>query len=167
MKTKTFFLTTVMFVLVLICSNGIQAQTTQTKLDQVELMKQLVGTWQATVGKDTVEVWESQLYGKGVMTNVYQIIKGNKSPSYMNNMCFDSKDGKLKGFILNHDGNYTTWIGLFGTEKNFSGDLVDNFNPEKAWAKFEFIFANPKEWTLTMHDTNGIKTSENKFSKVK
>jgi hypothetical protein len=56
---------------------------------------------------------------------------------------------------------------LFSTEKTFSGDLVDNFNPEKAWTKFEFVFVNPKEWTLTMHNTDGVKTSENKYSKIK
>lgn len=129
---KKIYLTITIAVFLLICLNGLQAQTTKSTLNQVELMKQFLGTWQATVGKDTVEVWESQLYGNAVITDVYQIIMGKKSPSYMNNMCFDSKDGKLKGFILNHDGNYTTWIGMFSTEKNFSGDLVDNFNPDKA-----------------------------------
>ncbi|MGD0754764.1 MAG: hypothetical protein ABR927_06850 [Bacteroidales bacterium] len=164
---KKFCLTIAIAVFLLICSNGVQAQNTQTALNQVELMKQFLGSWQATVGKDTVEVWEAQLYGNAVITNVSQIIMGKKSPSYINNMCFDSKDGKLKGFILNYDGNYTTWIGLFSSQNNFSGDLVDNFNPEKAWTKFSIVFVNPKEWTLTMFNTNGVKTSENKFSKVK
>jgi len=51
-------------------------------------------------------------------------------------------------FTSIHDGNNITWIGLFSTEKNLSGDLVDNFNPEKAWTKYKFVFVNPKEWTL-------------------
>ncbi|TAL77512.1 MAG: hypothetical protein EPN88_02585 [Bacteroidetes bacterium] len=142
-------------------------QTTQSTLNQTELAKQFLGTWQSNIGKDTVEVWESQLYGNAVITNVSQIIKGKKSPSYMNNIGFDTKEGKLKGFIINPDGSYTTWIGLFSAGNNFSGDLVDSFIPEKAWAKFEFVFANPKEWTLTIHNIDGVKTSENKFSKVK
>ena len=40
-----------------------QAQTAQTKLNQVELMKQFIGIWQSNVGKDTVDVreWRSLL----------------------------------------------------------------------------------------------------------
>lgn len=37
---KTFCLTIVIVVVMLSCTNGIQAQTTLTKLNQVELMKQ-------------------------------------------------------------------------------------------------------------------------------
>ena len=121
---KKFCLSITSAVFLLICLGGIQAQTTQPKLNQVELIKQFLGTWQANVGTDTVEVWESQLYGNAVIINVSQVIKGKKSPSYMNNIGFDTRDGKLKGFITNPDVSYTTWIGLFATEKNFNGDML-------------------------------------------
>jgi hypothetical protein len=39
-----------------ICSPKILAQTTQTTLNQVELMKQFVGTWQRDIGKDTSDL---------------------------------------------------------------------------------------------------------------
>jgi hypothetical protein len=164
---KNLCLTITIAVFLLICSVGIQGQTAQTTLNQKELMKQFLGTWQSTVGTDTVEVWESKLYGEAVIITVTQIIKGKTSDSYINNTGFDAKDSKLKGFILNHDGSYATWIGQFSTDKKFSGDLVDSFNPEKPWSKFEFVFLNPKEWTLTFHNNDGVKTNEFKYSKVK
>ena len=46
---KKICLTTAIAVFLLFCSNGIQAQTTQTTLNQIELMKQSVGTWQKDV----------------------------------------------------------------------------------------------------------------------
>ena len=164
---KKFCLTSVIAVFILICCNGLQAQATQSTLNQGQLMKQFLGTWQSNVGKDTVEVWESRLYGEAVIINLSQIIKGKTTPSYINNIGFDSKEGKLKGFILNTNGSYSTWIGFFSSEKKFSGDLVDSFNPEKPWAKFEFVFANPKEWTFTLYNNDGVKTQDYKFIKVK
>ena len=74
-------LTTVICAFLLFICNGIQAQTTQTKLNQVELMKQWLGTWQGDIGKDTVDLWEGKLYGKAVIINVYQVIKGKKYDS--------------------------------------------------------------------------------------
>jgi hypothetical protein len=164
---KKIFLTMTSAVFLLICINGLQAQTTQTQLNQLELFKQFLGTWQADVGKDTVEVWDCQEYGKAFIINVYQVIKDQKTPSYINNVGFDSRDGKLKGYVLWRDGAYLTWIGLYNSEKKFSVDIVDNFVPEKVWEKFEMGYINPKERTWTEFNKDGVKISEVKFVKVK
>jgi hypothetical protein len=163
---KLCFLTTILVILVL-CTNVLQAQTTKPQLSQIELMKQFLGTYQANVGKDTTEVWESQLYGNGVIINVSQVIKGKKSPLYVNNTGFNADEGKLIGFILNQNATYTTWTGQFTDDKNFSGMLMNNFKPEQAWGKFAFVFINPQEWTLVTHDMNGVKTTDLKYTKVK
>jgi len=164
---KKIFLTTAIAVFLFICLTGTQAQTTQTKLNQVELMKQLLGNWQTNIGKDTIEIWETQHYGKGYIINVSQVIKGKKNPLYINNMSFDTKDGKFKGFVLYANGDYSTWIGLFTSEKKFSGDMVQNFNPETASIKLECEFENPKEWTWRNFNKEGVKIFESKFIKVK
>ena len=39
---------------ILINMDRILAQTTETKLDQVELMKQFIGTWEAEIGDNTI-----------------------------------------------------------------------------------------------------------------
>lgn len=165
MKKLCFFATIV--VILVLCTNVLLAQTTKPQLSQIELMKQFLGTWQANVGTDTTEVWESQLYGNGVIINVSQVIKGKKSPNYVNNSGFNADEDKLIGFILNQNATYTTWIGQFTDDKNFSGVLMNNFKPEQSWARFAFMFINPKEWTLVMHDMNGVKTTDLKFIKIK
>jgi hypothetical protein len=158
---------TVIAVFFLVCSIGVQAQTTQAQLNQHELGKQFLGTWQANAGKDTIEVWDCQQYGEAFITNVSHVTKGQKTPIYINNVGIDTRDGKVKGYALWPNGNYTTWIAVFTSQNKFSGDLVDNFTPEKVWGKFEMVFTNPKESIWTQFDPNGIKTSELKFIKVK
>jgi hypothetical protein len=167
MKTKTFFLTTMMFAFLLICSTGINAQTAKTNLDQVKLMPQRLGTWEATVNKDTVLVREQQEYGKGYTANVSYNIKGNKSPYYISNSCFDSKEGKFKGFTLYADGSFSTWIGLWTTEKKFSIDLVQNFKPETVLSKVDYVYETPTGMIETRFSSTGVKTLERKYKKVK
>ena len=167
MKTKTFFLTTIMFVLILTCSTGIQAQTAKTNLDQVKLNQQLLGKWEANVGMDTVEVWDCQQYGKSSINYVSLIIKGKKSPLYIANNSIDSKEGNIKGFNLNASGDYITWIGLWITEKKFSIDLVQNFRPETVYLKGELLFETPTKMTFTLFNMDGIKTGEYKYNKVR
>jgi hypothetical protein len=50
-------------VFLLFSLNGLQAQTSQTKLDQVKLMKQFIGTWKCEMGKDTTWTIECKSYG--------------------------------------------------------------------------------------------------------
>jgi hypothetical protein len=164
MKKLCLIMTAVFF---LVCSIGVQAQTTQTQLNQLELMKQFLGTWQGNAGKDTVEVWDCQQYGKAFIINVSNVIKGQKTPLYVNNVGFDARDGKIKGYALWPNGDYITWIALFNPEKKFSGDLLDSFIPGTAWGKFEMVIVNPKEWTWRYFDSKGVKTSEIQFVKVK
>ena len=167
MKTKAFFLTTMMFVFLLICSTGIQAQTAKSNLDQVKLNKQKLGTWEATADKDTIWVREYQEYGKAYTTNVYYIVKGTKSPYYISNSSFDSKDGKFNGFTRYANGKYTTWIGLWTTEKKFSIDVVQNFKPESISAKNEYVYETPTSLIETRFSATGAKTIERKYKKVK
>jgi len=165
MKTLCLTLTTTVFLC--FCINGIQAQNTQTQLNQNEMFKQFVGTWNCDIIKDTVEVWDCQQYGNSFIINVYQIIKGQKTPLYINNVGFDPKENKFKGYVLWPDGEYSTWIGLYKTEKNFLVDMVVDFKPETTYVKFESVYENPKERTWIAFNKDGVKTSEKIFKRIK
>jgi hypothetical protein len=167
MKTKTIFLTTLIFIFLLIGSIGIQAQTAKSNFDQFQLMQQALGTWEATVGKDTIEVRETQQYGKAFTTNVYYKIKGNKSPEYINYIWIDSKEGNTKGFTLLPEGDYRTFIGLWTTEKKLSIEVVQNFKPETVYKRIELLFEPPAKMTWINFNTDGSKAGEYKFNKVK
>jgi hypothetical protein len=164
---KKTFLSMTIIVFLLLCSNGIQAQSTQTKLNQVELMKQWLGTWQRDIGKDTVELWEGKLYGKAVVINVYQVINGKRSDYYIINCGYDERDDKLKGYNLLPNSHFGTWIGMFTTDKIFKADMVDTFKPEMVWWKNEVEFKSPSEMIVGAFKPDGIKTGEWTYKKVK
>jgi hypothetical protein len=88
---RTFCLTTTIALFVLCFTTGTQAQTTQTKLDQVELMKQLLGNWQANKVVDTILLFEYKQIGQAYLANTYHIINGQKTLSWINNFGFDVK----------------------------------------------------------------------------
>jgi hypothetical protein len=167
MKTKSFFLTSLLFAFLLFCSPVIRAQTAKANLDQLHLALQRIGTWEATYGKDTVEVWETKQYGESYINTVSLAIKGIKSHYYIANYSFDSKEGKFKGFNLYANGIYATWIALWTTEKKFSLDVVQNFRPETVLRKYEIVYETPTSMTFTRYNTAGIKIYEHKFKKVK
>jgi hypothetical protein len=137
------------------------------QLNQFELMNQLGGTWHSNVGKDTIEIWDCQPYGKSFTANVHQIIKGQKVPVYVNNTSFDSKEGTFKGFTLWSNGDYGTWIGLFTNEKMLSGNFVRDFYANMPWGKFQIEFVNPKGFTWNYFNKDGVKTSKITYKKVK
>lgn len=153
-------------LIVLFFSIGIQAQTKQPKLNQLELYKQFIGTWQAEIGADSVEVRECREYGLSFVIDVYQVIKGKKIPMYINNISFDSNEGKFKGFLLYPNGGYFTWIGQFTKNNYFSGNIVFNFMPEVAWSEFHSNFVSPTEFTCTNINQQSQQTTEMKFIKV-
>ena len=165
---KKFCLITATAVfLVLSFSNGIQGQNISSNLDQPKLMLQFLGKWQANVGKDTLEVWDCQVYGKAYTSNVYQVSKGHKTPIYTNNISYGPKEGKFMGFQLTANGNYGTWIGSFTSDKKLEGILTQNFNPEPNYGKFEITFKNLNEFTYSIYNTQGAKTAELQYVKLK
>jgi hypothetical protein len=163
---KKFCLTTGILVFFLIYSGGIQAQTTQPAINQVGLMKQFIGKWQATTGKDTVEIWEGKSYGEAVILTITREVKGVKSPVYKNNIGFDKGDGNIKGCALFPNTDIIPWVGKFSTEKNFAGDLIGAFDSKAVWMKFDFVFS-PQGFVFGNYNMQGVKTGEWKFNKVK
>jgi len=161
------FLKTILVITILFCSVGIQGQTKQPKLNQMELYKQFTGTWQAEIGIDSIEMRECRAYGLSFVIEVYQKIKGQQIPMYINNISFDSNEGKFKGFLLYPNGGYFTWIGLFTKNNFFSGEIVFNFIPNAVWSSFHASFINPNEFTCTNFNQEGMQTIEMKFVKVK
>ena len=164
---KQICLTIAVVVFMMIISSEINAQNTTSTLDQIKLMQQYVGTWQAKTGKDTLELWEFHQYGKSFIINVSQVVNKQKTSLYINNIAFSSKEGKFKGFALWPNGSYSTWIGAYTSDKIFSGDMVQNFNPETAYIKLQNVVKNPNEWTWTQINKEGKKILEYKFIKVK
>lgn len=163
---KLYFLLTVA-VLLLLSTNVMKSQTTQTKLNQTELMKQFLGTWQSNISKDTVEVWECKEYGKSFETSVYFLIKDKKVPIRLDNLTLSSDIDKFKGFQIYYNGSYSTYIGSFISDKKFAVDFVQDFNKDIVHIKYEFVIETTKNVTMTGFTKDGVKASVSKYVKIK
>jgi len=164
---KKLCLSTAIAVFLLIFFNGVQAQTPQTKLDQLKLMQDGIGTWQHVISKDSVEISENQQFGNAFVENVFLVVNGKKSFRFGISTVFSPKEGKFKSFWFRPNGSYSTLIGLWTTEKKFSSDYVQNFNPEKVLSKVEQVFETPKNMTATFFNLDGVKRGEYKWTKIK
>jgi len=163
---KKLSILTLIFVFFLCGTNGIQGQTTLPQLDQLKLMEQFVGTWHLQTSSDTIIV-EIQKNGKAFIENDYEVKNGEKIWGSIWTYGFSPNEGKFKIFAVQATGDYLTLIGSFITEKKWVQEIVQNFNPEKVLMKGEFVFDTPTSATATSFNSEGIKTEEYKFIKVK
>jgi hypothetical protein len=131
-------------VFLFFCINGIQAQTTQTKLNQVELMKQFIGNWKSDVSKDTICFWDIESFGTGFVGYFKYITKGKIITEGKELWGYDERIDKciMSEMINGMDiALYATWF--------ISGNRCDMFpysdisNPEKASSKWEVEFTSP------------------------
>ncbi len=165
---KTFYSTTIIVVFLSLFTNGIHAQNSGSKLDQLKLMENLwVGNWQSINSKDSQLITELIQYGKVFEYNVYLAVDSKKSFSFGGSYVYSLKENNFKGFAFTPDGNYQTWIGSFITETKISMDIVQNFNPEKVLIKEVVEWENPTNYTATFFNLNGTKTGESKWVKIK
>ena len=142
---KTCCLTTMIAVFLFFCTDGLQAQTTQTKLNQVELMKQFIGTWKCEMGKDATFVMESKSFCNGLefywKTEANDKIL-NEGKSLMG--C-DRINEKILDFqIVNNSPDIILWAGWFTSPNLYEAILLkDISNPDKATEKWKYEFQSP------------------------
>ncbi len=129
---KAVCLTTMIAVLSF-CTVGIQAQTTQTKLDQVELMKQFVGTWETEIGKDTSAYWDMEPYGSGYVASLKYITKGKIIKEGKGLYGYDKKIDKIVEAGITKGTDIGVYVMWFITESKFVLiPFSDLAHPEKA-----------------------------------
>jgi hypothetical protein len=164
MKT---FLTTTIAVFLSICLNGLKAQTTQVKLNQVELIKQYISNWKGEVGKDTTAFWDIKFNGTVLECNFKYL---TKDKIVMEGKQLWGYDKKVDKFILSSttNGMDTGTSAFWFTSKNKSIIIPfsDISNPEKATFRLEMEFKSPDIFIQkTIVNNNLVKTFT--FDRVK
>jgi hypothetical protein len=157
---KNICLTITIAVFLVICSNGIQAQTTQIKLNQIDLMKQFVGSWKGEIAKDTTEFWDVKPYGTGLECNFKYV---TKEKTVMEGKELFGYDKKVDIFIMlsvikpMDIGIYATWF--LSKSKYIFIPYNDIPNPKKAPSKWEGEFKSPDMFVETTSVNNkSVKT---------
>jgi hypothetical protein len=96
---KKFCLTITIAVFLLFLLNEVQAQTTQTKLNQVELINQIVGSWKFEIGKDTTGYADFTIYWTGLDAYGKIVSKGKTIREQRINWAYDKTLDKIIGLI--------------------------------------------------------------------
>ncbi len=154
--------------LMLLIIKPIQAQTTQNKLNQVELMKQFLGTWQAQMAKDTIQVDEFAAFGPGVVGTIKNITKGKVISSTKELWGYDQKNDKIIfATIWDSSPEISLWAYWFTSKNSCEGvSYQDISNPDKAIVKYKMVIKSSDSYVLTMLQNNK-PVAEVTFTRVK
>ena len=117
---------------------NIQAQTTLTKLNQVELMKQDIGSWKCDYGKDTTAYWIVKSFGTGYEGDIKFVTKGNVIKEIKYLMGYDKNIDKFISAQLTKGEDIELNAVWFITKNQ--GEVMqykDISNPEQASWKVE------------------------------
>jgi hypothetical protein len=114
------------------------------EINQVELMKQFLGTWKGEMGKDTSYVGEIKLFGTGALSNLKTITKGKTIVEGQTIIGYDSKIDKFIETEL-FKGSDIIVFGIWFTSKNTCIELPYEYlsNPENAPVKWQYEFKSP------------------------
>jgi len=130
-------------------------------LNQVELMKQCVGSWKCDIAKDTTAFWDAKSYGTGIEDNYRLVTKGRIVLEGKGLYGLDKSIDKFidAGLVKGKDiGIYA--FGFKSNSKYESIPYSDISNPEKASWKIEGEFKSPDMIVeTTIVNNKPIKTS--------
>lgn len=131
---KKICLTITIAVFLLFCLNGLQAQTTQTKLNQVELMKQLLGSWKSDAFQDTIWTGECKSFGNGLEWSSKTELKGKIVREGRSLMGYDKKSDKLIECDLSTSSPDIILYSMWFTSANKFEEILlkDVSHPENA-----------------------------------
>ena len=164
---KTSYLTTMIVAFMLLYTNGIQAQTTKPKLDQVELMKLQIGTFKCDSNKDTTVFWEGKSYGTGLDCYYKNVVKGKIVREGRELWGYDKSIDKFICASLDK-GKDIELQAVWFTSKNVYEYIrySDISNPEKASWKIVGEFTSPDVVVETTTLNNKITLIET-YTRIK
>lgn len=143
---KKIYTLTVIVLLFVLCIQRLQAQTKPSGLNQVELMKQFIGTWENTTNKDTVYTAEFKPYGNGGLEFRLRSVAQGKDWLEMKQLWgYDKKSDKVVIAGLVKDSPDIILQSAWFTEKNKFKQvpLESASDPEKAGFVVIFDIKSP------------------------
>lgn len=154
----------IIVLLFLISVTEIEPQTMETQLNQVESMKQFIGTWECQLGKNTIYRTYNKSFGKGMACIIQVISNGDIVDSIEQLLGYDAVTDK---FVLSELIRSSTNIQIssirFTTEH--TGEIISNDSADNSSIKINFDFASPDVINETAILDNNI-TVEMKFNKI-
>ena len=136
--------------------NTIEAQTSQPKLHQVELMKQFLGTWQTVLARDTTQIDEYTAFGNAVVGTITNFSKGKTLQTAKELWGYDEKNDKIVFAMVSDSSPDIQLYAFWFTSKNICEGVpyLDISNPEKAVLKYKMEIKSSNVWEMKMLQNN-------------
>ncbi len=133
---------------------------TSNQLNQVELMKQFIGTWGGEVGKDTTFLWEGKPYGTAIDANMKLMTKGKIIAEGKALIVYDTKSDKYIETEIMKGSNALISAWWFTSENISEAVPFQNIaNPENASSSIRYEFKSPNIIiATTIVKNNPVKT---------
>jgi hypothetical protein len=163
---KTNCVTTMAIVFLMISTTVVQAQTTQTKLNQVELMKQFIGSWKGDIGKDTTYYWDVKSYGTGLECTMKIVTKGKTISEGKQLWGYDKKLDKCIATELSKGMDMVVYVIQFISKSKEEGFSYDFSHPEKVPNKWAAEFKSPDMFEETTF-LNNISVKTDTYTRIK
>ncbi len=144
---KKFFSLCISGLIALCFSMSLHAQSSKQDLDQVELMKQLIGSWTVETGIDSTLVWEVIPFGKGYEQSVYWQAKGETYGSAKGIIGFTEKSQTVNMVFLWDNGWVAHDIGKFVSDKRAFFERFDS-DPSHVLGTLDYKFLTPSKFTI-------------------
>jgi len=130
---------------------SVKNNDTPKELDQVEFMKQLLGTWKAEYGKDTIVIYNARPFGNGSERDITMSSKGVIINSVKQLFGYDKEMDKLIEVTLYKSSPNLIINVWWATSKTTAEGvpLKDISNPENAAIKLKCEFKSPDVFILT------------------
>ncbi len=125
----------------------VSAQSSETDLDQVKLMKQYIGKWTAESGKDSLWLWEITPSDKGYVHAFYLKVKGKTVATHPGIMGFGGEDRNVNMFTLFSNGFITRDIGGFVSDNKSIFERFPPQNKKTVFGTWECTFITPDKFT--------------------
>ena len=157
------------FIFILLSANGIYAQTNQSDLNQMELLKQFTGTWKNESIKDTLYTAEFKPYGNNCLEFTLKSVTQGKVWLEMKQLWgYDRKSNKVViAGIMKDSPNFMLQSAWF-TAKNRFEQVPYEFasNPEKAGFIVVFDLKSP-DLVIRTEIVNGKSLVAETYNRVK
>jgi hypothetical protein len=165
---KTVFLAALIAGFLLMGTNPIQSQTTDDKLNQMELLKQWQGTWKCEIGKDTIDIQYVNLFGKAMIDSIITVSKGKILAHEMEIWGYDQTHDKIIAAGIGETSPaiylYAAWFTSKDTMTIVQYQYISS--PEKANFKIECVIKSPDLITRTVF-ANGKALDVKTYNRVK
>lgn len=135
-------------------------------VDQLALMQSMVGHWRGDVGKETEFYSEIKREGNIFTDNTYNVIKGEKTFRFTQNIIYSEKDGRFRSFVAYPNGNYLTYIASFNSDKKWIGSFLRDFNPNEVTQNWELSFPDANHKVVIYFNQDGSKAREIRWNRV-